>query len=86
MYTSPLSGDSEVWGDASSDGLGLMLGLGLGLGGCSGIGEDAKGAIIGAGEGACDRDIVTRAREMVSTSVARVSAIVSEQSNEDFVL
>ncbi|MCI10785.1 hypothetical protein A2U01_0031880, partial [Trifolium medium] len=57
--------------------VGLMLGLGVRLNGGSDAGEEAGVCgMMGAGEGAWDTDIVTRAREIARRSVARVSAIV----------
>lgn len=75
-------------------GVGLMLelwlGLGLGLSGGSDTGEGVW-AMMGAGEGAWAMDNVRRVRDMASTSVARVSAIVAqgrgtEESNVGIVL
>lgn len=99
--------DSPVDGDGVGDGesgvraggeaivelgVGLMLGLwlGLGLSGGSDTGEGVW-AMMGAGEGAWAMDNVRRVRDMVSTSVARVSAIVAqgrgtEESNEGIVM
>jgi hypothetical protein len=79
-------GDGEVGVRAGGEdidglGVGLMLGLELGLSGGSDAGEEIGEGVcgmMGAGAGAWDRDIVTRAREIARRSVARVSAIVAE--------
>ncbi|GAU29289.1 hypothetical protein TSUD_226600 [Trifolium subterraneum] len=87
---SPVDGDGEDDGevgvgaggeDIDGLGVGLMVGLEVGLSGGSDAGEEAGEGVcdmMGAGDGAWDTDIVTRAKEMARRCVARVSAIVAE--------
>jgi len=85
-------GDGEagvVTGGEGSEELGdgLMFGLilGLGLPGGSDTGKEAgeEGVYSMMGDGARDMDFVTRARDMSSTSVARVIVIVVRGSGSE---